>query len=111
MCTFIVIVLLRILFDRASQVRVRFIPQVDKFLGPVVGLFGNLTAHMPTPCDTHRHLSDLAERRVDAPARQTTTAAAHLDWNRSAIGPIQTDFHPAEHPIETRPLPRHGTGE
>ena len=35
---FVVIVILRILFDRASKVRVRFIPQIDKFLGPVFGL-------------------------------------------------------------------------
>lgn len=36
---FLTIMVLRLLVDRASPVRVRFIPQLDRFVGPVVGIF------------------------------------------------------------------------
>lgn len=36
---FLTIMLLRLLTDRASPVRVRFIPQLDRFIGPIVGVF------------------------------------------------------------------------
>ena len=35
---FLTVMVLRVIVDRASPVRVRFIPQLDRFVGPLVGL-------------------------------------------------------------------------